>query len=201
MASRRSRCLPGVAILAALAVAPAAAHAQFVTVEARAGVVTGAGKYADALEVGQTLGVGLSTRYTPSLSLRLDADAATGFFGGPDTPDIYSYMLGLESDLVPSRSRVRTPLQLTATLQGGVTQLHYGSTAAFDAENRFRPAVGAGLRLTANLTRTLGIFGGASATATFLGGERGTLATQRSPLDEGGTLVTIPIVAGVRVRF
>ncbi len=190
-----------------LAAAPDAARAQFATLEARAGVVPAVGTYGDALGTGQTIGVGASVRFTPTLAVRLDADAHTGFDGGRASPDLYSYMVGLETQLAPARGLRRAPLQLSATLSGGVTQLRYG---AYDgapgvrvaAENELRPAVAAGLRLTAELTRTLGVFAGASATATLLGsGSADVAAARNSPLADGGTLVTVPIVAGLRVRF
>ena len=212
MLTRRPRLLPGALTLVAL-LAPAAARAQFVTVEARAGAVRAVGEYADALGSGQTIGVGISSRFTPTLSLRLDADANTGFENGPASPDLYSYMVGLETQLVPSRlSRVRpTPVQITAVLSGGVSQLRYGAytdpgapLVRYGAETRLEPAVGAGLRVTASLTRTLALFGGASATATLLGGAQSApdvVGARRSPLADGGTLVTVPVVAGVRIGF
>jgi hypothetical protein len=195
-----------------LAAAPGAAHAQFATLEARAGVVRAVGKYADALGTGQTLGVGASMRFTPTLSVRLDADASTGFENDPATPDLYSYMLGLETQLLPTRGLRRAPLQLTATLSGGATQLRYG---AYDsptapgvriaASDEFRPSIGAGLRLTAEPSRNLGIFVGASAVGTLLGGAQSTpdvaVGAVSRPLSDGGTLVTVPLVAGLRIRF
>lgn len=200
-----------VLILGALAVAatPGAAAAQFATVEARAGVVPTAGEYADALGTGQTLGVGASMRVTPTLSVRLDADAGSGFLDdAAGDLSIYTYMLGLETQLLPTRGLRRAPLQLSATLSGGATQTRYRPPAAGTAgaagarQNDLHPAVAVGLRLTAELSRTLGIFGGATATATLLGDEDGGAASAaRTPLAGGGTLVTVPIVAGVRFRF
>ena len=193
MSSRRPRLFL-VAGAVALAAAPAAARAQFATLEARAGVVPAVGRYAAALGTGQTIGVGASLRFTPTLAVRLDAEANTGVDGGAASPDLYSYMLGLESQLAPARGLRAAPLSLTATLSGGATQLRYGAGAA---ANTLRPAVGAGIRLTTELTRTFGLFAGASALATLL--DYATTAT--GALTGGGTLVTVPVVAGVRVRF
>ena len=193
MPSRRPRLFPLGALLLVAAVA-AAAHAQLATIEARAGVVPAVGRYADALGTGQTLGVGASLRFTPTLAVRLDAEANSGFDGGAASPDLYTYLIGLETQLAPARGLRAAPLQLTASLSGGATQLRYGSAAG--AADVFRPSVGAGLRLTAELTRTFGLFGGASAVATLL--------DDASPVGGalgGQTLVTVPIVAGLRVRF
>lgn len=180
--------------------APAAARAQFVTVEVRAGVVPTVGKYADAVGVGQTIGVGLSSRFAPTLSVRLDADASNQLDGddGPGTLDLYTYTIGLETQLVPQRVRRYSPVQLSATLGGGASQLRGPSG------NDWRPAVAAGLRLTANVTRSLGVFAGATASATLLGGAQGSadvVGGERAPLNGGGTLVTVPLVAGVRIGF
>ena len=205
MPTRFSRLALTLAALAAAA--PAAAHAQFATLEARAGMVPTVGEYADALGVGQTLGVGASMRFTPTLSVRLDADAATGFIEEPGDLSIYSYMLGLETQLLPTRGLRRAPLALSATLGGGATQIRYraplAAGGARETQNDVHPAVSAGLRLTAELSRNLGIFAGASAAATLLGDDDSdaTPFTQPSPLAGGGTLVTTPLVAGVRIRF
>jgi hypothetical protein len=200
------------AILGAIvgtSLAPAPAHAQFATVEARAGVARATGSYADALGTGQTIGVGLGMRFTPTLGFRIDADANTGFEGGAASPDLYTYMLGLETELAPARGLRPAPLRLTASLSGGASQFRYrgyadplNSTLRYAGENEWRPAVAAGVRLTAELTRTLGIFGGAAANATLLGGrERDGTTVRPDRLDDDGVLVTIPLVAGLRIRF
>ena len=202
MPTRFSRLAPILGAVA-LAATPAAARAQFATLEARAGMVPTVGEYADAVGVGQTLGVGASMRFTPTLSVRLDADAGSGFLDAAGDLSIYSYMLGLETQLLPARGLRRTPLQLAATLSGGATQTRYRPPFEGEAgarQNDFHPAVAAGLRLIAELSPNLGLFGGASATATLLGDEDGG-AAGTNPLAGGGTLVTVPIVAGVRFRF
>ena len=182
------------ALTFATAVAPAVARAQFVTVEVRAGVVRPVGEYVN-LGLGQTIGVGLASRFAPTLSVRLDADANTQLdsFDGPGTLDLYTYTLGLETQLAPGRARRYSPLQLTATLSGGASQLRY------DSGNEWHPTVGAGLRLTINPTRTLGVFAGASAAATLLGARNDQLGLRTT--DAGGTLVAVPIVAGLRITF
>ena len=173
--------------------APALARAQFATLEARAGVAPTVGRYAGALGTGQTIGVGASLRFTPTLAVRLDADAQTGYDGGAASPDLYTFLLGLETQLAPARGLRAAPLQLSATLGGGATQLRSGGGAAA----QLRPSVAAGVRLTAELTRTLGLFAGGSAVATLLD----AAPTLGGSADGGRTLVTVPIVAGARVRF
>lgn len=193
--------------LLAVAASPVAARAQFATLEARAGVVPVAGSYADALRNGQTIGVGASMRFTPTLSVRLDADAANDFADDPADLSIYSYMLGLETQLIPTRGLRRAPLALSATLSGGASQIRYRAPlaggGASETQNSMHPTVALGLRLTAELSRNLGIFAAASAGATLLGDDdgEGTRFTQPYPLADGGTLVTTPLVAGVRIRF
>jgi len=199
MLTAYSRILSGVGVLSlATVLAPAVARGQFVTVEARAGVVSAVGKYADAVGVGQTIGVGLSSRFAPTLSVRLDADANSQLDGegGFGSLDVYTYSLGLETQLVPARARRYSPVQLTATLSGGASQLRDASG------NEWRPMVGAGLRLTGNVSRSFGVFGGASVAATLLGGGEGSPdAAAGSPVNGGGTLLTVPLVAGVRIGF
>lgn len=192
----------------ALAAAPAAAHAQFATLEARAGVVPVVGEQGDGLGTGQTLGVGASMRFTPTLSVRVDADAASNFADDPADLSIYSYMLGLETQLLPTRGLRRAPLALSATLGGGATQIRYRAPlttgGASATQNDLHPAVAVGLRLTAELSRNLGLFAGASASATLLGDDdAGSAASfvQPYPFADGGTLVTTPLAAGVRIRF
>ena len=197
MHSRRpwSSAAPGAVLVGAALVGagPAAARAQFATLEARAGVVPTVGRYASTLGTGQTIGVGASLRFTPTLAVRLDADALTGFDGGTARPDLYTFLLGLETQLAPARGLRAAPLQLSATLGGGATQLRYGAGDA----TVVRPSVAAGLRVTAELTRTFGLFAGGSAVATLL--------DDASPLggatDGGRALVSVPVVGGLRVRF
>lgn len=187
--------------------APATAGAQLLTLETRAGMSPVVRKYGSALGSGYSFGVGAGLRVGPTLVMRLDGDVSSGYGGtGSTSPDIYTAMVGLATELLPARD-TRAPVHLDAIVSGGLAQIRFNgeslnpvnTIANADARSTFRPMVGAGVRLGVDVTRNMGVFGGATLNAIVLG--RYNDKPEAWLGDGGGFLMSLPIVAGLRIGF
>ncbi len=176
------------ALLLASALAPARARAQLAAIDVRFGGAPVVGQYRRDLDVLPTFGVGVTAGVAPALGVRADArwtpirvltDASIG-----------TYTLGLETQAVVVRGRL--PLHVGATLAGGASRI------SADRAQAWHPALAGGARVSIDLGPRFDLFADATAVATFLGDRERVLD---APTDAGGTLVQLPVTAGLRLRF
>jgi hypothetical protein len=187
------------ALAAALALlaAPAAARAQFATIEARAGAAPVVGGYRDALGTGQLIGVGASVRVTPTLSVRADADAVPGWTGaahaGPlQLPARASRRSSPPGARAPAARPCSSPRRSTAASRSSAS-----AAPRRDARNEFRPPVSAGLGSSPSSPARSASSPAPSAGATLLSDDA---AAGRCRARRRRTLVVVPVVAGVRIQ-
>jgi hypothetical protein len=176
------------ALVLAAAVAPGRAHAQLAALDVRVGAAPVLGRYRREFDAAPTVGVGVTVGVTSALGVRADARWAPLRFVADG--DIGTYTLGLEAQTVVVRGRL--PLHLGAALGGGASRI------SFDRAQRWHPTVTGGARVSVDVVRRFDVFLDATAVATLLGDRAPQLAR---PTDAGGTLVQLPVTAGVRIRF
>jgi hypothetical protein len=148
------------------------------------------GQYRRELDAGPSLAVSLGAPLTAGLRVRTAASfTAVDILG---SGSVNTYTLGLDVPVATLREARRFPVQLRAGVDAGAAQLRYGDVRSW------HPTVAGGLRLTGGLTDRLSVFGDAAAAVTPLGDRKAILDVAT---DRGGTLVQLPLRAGLRWQF
>ncbi|MDT8436225.1 MAG: outer membrane beta-barrel protein [Gemmatimonadota bacterium] len=191
-----------------LAANPAQAQQKW-TIEGRGGVGIPVGDLADLVDAGPSFGVGISYQLHPRIDLLLsggaeilsgvDADAA-----GPEAPDInlYHYNLGAVFHVLePGMSRWSVDVNAGA----GATTFDsdsFTTTAGTDDFSETYFTANGGLRIGYDVTPRVNVFVGGQVYLIFADeDDTAQLAALRTDVDAFDTVASIPVEAGVAIRF